>query len=75
MSENNNIIKNDLNENDDFKIIRNPYFKKEINYQEVFRTQLREMEKLGLYDIKKNISVLILANGDLNNAVSLLFEE
>ena len=75
MSENNNIIKNDFNENDDFKIISNPYFKKEINYQEVFRTQLREMEKLGLYDIKKNISVLILANGDLNNAVSLLFEE
>ena len=72
-----NIIKNDLdylsfNE----QILDNIYAPKnvKINYLEIYKNQLNEMESLGFYDKNKNLQALILSKGDLNNAVSLLIE-
>ena len=57
----------------DEKIIKNIYFKK-VNYSEIYKKQLIEMEKMGFYDKNRNIRMLILANGNLNDAVSFLFD-
>ena len=74
MSDNYNIIKNDENAIYDEKIHENIYFKKEVNYSEIYKKQLIEMEKMGFYDKNRNIRMLILANGNLNDAVSFLFD-
>jgi hypothetical protein len=46
----------------------------QINYEELYKTQLKKMEELGFRDREHNIKCLQKANGNLNNAVSLLFD-
>ena len=55
-------------------IIDNPYYQKKIDYKNLYKKQLLEMEQLGLYDIDLNIKFLIRSNGNLSYAVSLIFE-
>jgi hypothetical protein len=46
----------------------------QINYEELYKTQLKEMENLGFRDREHNLLCLRRAMGNLNNAVSLLFD-
>lgn len=47
---------------------------RQINYEELYKTQLKEMENLGFRDREHNLLCLRRAKGNLNNAVSLLFD-
>ena len=47
---------------------------RQINYEELYKTQLKEMENLGFRDREHNLLCLRRARGNLNNAVSLLFD-
>tara|TARA_Y100001970_G_C13702654_1_gene587947 strand:+ start:59 stop:346 length:288 start_codon:yes stop_codon:yes gene_type:complete len=46
----------------------------QINYEELYKTQLEKMEELGFRDREHNIICLRRAKGNLNNALSLLFD-
>ena len=72
----NEIIKNDIDENDDIENNLNhiPYNTHNLDYKKVFVRQLEEMRQLGLYDIDLNISYLKQTNGNVVHAVSLIFE-
>ena len=72
----NEIIKNDIDENEDIENNLNyiPYNTHNLDYKKVFFRQLEEMRQLGLYDIDLNISYLKQTNGNVVHAVSLIFE-
>ena len=52
----------------------NPYYKKEINYREVYAEQLEFFKEAGFYDVDINVSALKRANGNLDLAMNLLIE-
>lgn len=52
----------------------NPYYKKEINYREVYAEQLEFFKEAGFYDVEINVSALKRANGNLDLAMNLLIE-
>ena len=52
----------------------NPFYKKEINYREVYAEQLEFFKEAGFYDVDINVSVLKRANGNLDLAMNLLIE-
>ena len=52
----------------------NPFYKKEINYREVYAEQLEFFKEAGFYDVEINVSALKRANGNLDLAMNLLIE-
>ena len=52
----------------------NSYYKKEINYREVYAEQLEFFKEAGFYDVEINVSALKRANGNLDLAMNLLIE-
>lgn len=52
----------------------NPYYKKEINYREVYAEQLEFFKEAGFYDVEINVNALKRANGNLDLAMNLLIE-